>query len=245
MGALTPTATSEPRPLRADARRNRERILAAAREAFAEAGRDVQMPEVARAAGVGVGTLYRHFPAKEDLVLALVRDKVQAAIDIAREALTRDDPWEAIEWLVHQNAAKMAHSRGLRDAMSVIDFGDENPWNSERGAPPRRRGARPRARAPARSAADLTVDDWQALMCGLSAAIASGADPRARPTSSWTPYAAATSAFASRTVSRSKPAADKQRVINARRVMRKVVSSLRTAAAERARRLAATRPSWL
>ena len=81
MGALTPTVTSEPRPLRADARRNRERILAAAREAFAEAGRDVQMPEVARAAGVGVGTLYRHFPAKEDLVLALVRDKVQAAID--------------------------------------------------------------------------------------------------------------------------------------------------------------------
>src|SRR3954454_3860236 len=118
MATAASTATTEQRPQRADARRNRERILAAAREAFAEAGRDVQMPDVARAAGVGVGTLYRHFPAKEDLVRALVRDKVQAVIDTAREAQPRHDPWEAIEWLVHQNAVKMAHSRGLRDAMS-------------------------------------------------------------------------------------------------------------------------------
>ena len=177
MGALTPTVTSEPRPLRADARRNRERILAAAREAFAEAGRDVQMPEVARAAGVGVGTLYRHFPAKEDLVLALVLDKVQAAIVVAREALTHEDPWEAIEWLVHQTAAKMAQSRGLRDAMSIIDFGDENPWNSDEAR--RHAGAvLDRAREAGAIRADLTVDDWQALMCGLSAAIANGADPQ-------------------------------------------------------------------
>lgn len=175
MAASTSTSTTDARPLRADARRNRERILAAAREAFAEAGREVQMPDVARAAGVGVGTLYRHFPAKEDLVLALVRDKVQAGIDIAREALTRDDPWEAVEWLVHQNAAKMAHSRGLRDAMSVIHFGDENPWNTDEA---RRHAAAvlDRARDASAIRADLTVDDWQALMCGLSAAIASGAD---------------------------------------------------------------------
>src|SRR5690348_10005844 len=131
MATAASTATTEPRPQRADARRNRERILAAAREAFAKDGREVQMPDVARAAGVGVGTLYRHFPAKEDLVRALVQDKVQAAIETAREALTRDDPWEAIGWLVHQSAEKMAGSRGLRDAMSVMDFGDENPWNTE------------------------------------------------------------------------------------------------------------------
>jgi AcrR family transcriptional regulator len=170
------TSAVDPPPQRADARRNRERILAAARDAFALAGREVQMPDVARAAGVGVGTLYRHFPAKEDLVLALVRDKVEAAIDLGREALSRDDPWEAIEWLVHQNAANMAHSRGLRDAMSVIDFGDENPWNSDEA---RRCAAAVLDRARDASAidADLTVDDWQALMCGLSAAIATGADP--------------------------------------------------------------------
>ena len=175
MTGTIPSTATDPRPQRADARRNRERILVAARDAFAEAGRDVQMPDVARAAGVGVGTLYRHFPAKEDLVRALVRDKVQAGIETAREALTRDDPWEAIEWLVHQSAAKMASSRGLRDAMSVIDLGDENPWNTEEA---RRCAAAvlDRARKASAIRTDLTVDDWQALMCGLSAAIATGAD---------------------------------------------------------------------
>jgi AcrR family transcriptional regulator len=174
MASTTPTSATS-RPLRADARRNRERILAAARDVFAKAGRDVQMPEVARAAGVGVGTLYRHFPAKEDLVRALVRDKVQAGIETASEALARDDPWEAIEWLVNESAARMAVSRGLRDAMSVIDFGDENPWNTDEA---RRCAAAvlDRARDASAIRADLTVDDWQALMCGLSAAIATGAD---------------------------------------------------------------------
>ena len=175
MASTLPSSETEPRPQRADARRNHERILVAAREVFAEAGRDVQMPDVARAAGVGVGTLYRHFPAKEDLVRALVRDKVQAGIETAREALTRDDPWEAVEWLVHQSAAKMACSRGLRDAMSVIDFGDENPWNTDEA---RRCAAAvlDRARDASAIRADVTVDDWQALMCGLSASIANGAD---------------------------------------------------------------------
>src|SRR3954452_588831 len=122
MATAASTATTEPRPQRADARRNRERILAAAREVFAKDGREVQMPDVARAAGVGVGTLYRHFPAKEDLVRALVCDKVQATIDTAREALTREDPAEAMEWLVHQHAAKMAESGGLRAAVGGLDL---------------------------------------------------------------------------------------------------------------------------
>jgi AcrR family transcriptional regulator len=176
MTGSVPSPETAARPQRADARRNRERILVAARDSFAQAGRDVQMPDVARAAGVGVGTLYRHFPAKEDLVRALVRDKVEAGIETAREALTRDDPREAIEWLVHESAAKMAGSRGLRDAMSVMDFGDENPWNTEEA---RRCAAAvlDRARKASAIRSDLTVDDWQALMCGLSAAIATGADP--------------------------------------------------------------------
>src|SRR4051794_799514 len=176
MASAASTATTEPRPQRADARRNRERILGAAREVFAKDGREVQMPDVARAAGVGVGTLYRHFPAKEDLVRALVWDKVQATIDTARDALMREDPVEAMEWLVHQHAAKMAESRGLRDAMSGIDFGDDNPWNTDE---PRRCAGEFLDRACDAGAIrdDVTVDDWQALMCGLAAAIASGADP--------------------------------------------------------------------
>ena len=169
-----PTAV-EPRPLRADARRNRERILAASREAFAEEGRDVQMDEVAKVAGVGVGTLYRHFPTKEDLVLELVRESVRGCIARAREAVTRDDPGEALEWFARENAANMARNRGLRDAMGAIDFGDENPWNSDE-ARSAAEAVLERARAAKAIRDDITVDDWQALMCGLSASIANGAD---------------------------------------------------------------------
>jgi AcrR family transcriptional regulator len=176
-GHISAELTSvEPRPLRADARRNRVRILEAGRKAFAESGRDVQMDEVAQLAGVGVGTLYRHFPTKEDLVLELVRESVRGYLESARQALMRDDASEAVEWLVRDLAANMARNRGLRDAMSVIQFGDENPWQSDEvrshaGA------VLERARDAGAIEADITVDDWQALMCGLSAAIASGADP--------------------------------------------------------------------
>lgn len=169
-------AHDEPRPLRADARRNRERILEAGRQAFAERGRDVQMDEVAQLAGVGVGTLYRHFPTKEDLVLELVRESVRGCVESARQALGRDDAGEAIEWLVRDNAGNMARNRGLRDAMSVIEFGDENPWNDEE-ARSQAGAVLERARDANAVRGDLSVDDWQALMCGLSAAIASGADP--------------------------------------------------------------------
>jgi AcrR family transcriptional regulator len=176
-GQISGELTSvEPRPLRADARRNRVRILEAGRKAFAESGRDVQMDEVAQLAGVGVGTLYRHFPTKEDLVLELVRESVRGYLESARQALTRDDAREAVEWLVRDLAANMARNRGLRDAMSVIQFGGENPWQSDEvrshaGA------VLERARDAGAIEADITVDDWQALMCGLSAAIASGAEP--------------------------------------------------------------------
>src|ERR1700756_2007672 len=91
----TPRAAA-PRPLRADAARNRERVLAAAREAFAEYGRDAQMEDVARRAGVGVGTVYRHFATKEALVDALLETRFRQAMERAREALALEDPWEAV-----------------------------------------------------------------------------------------------------------------------------------------------------
>jgi AcrR family transcriptional regulator len=88
-------STTAPRPLRADARRNRERVLAAARATFAEFGLDAQMDDVAAGAGVGVGTVYRHFPTKEAVIEAVAAAGYAELCAIARESLDLDDPWEA------------------------------------------------------------------------------------------------------------------------------------------------------
>jgi AcrR family transcriptional regulator len=87
------------RPKRADARRNYEKVLAAAREAFAEGGESTALEEIARRAGVGIGTLYRHFPNRQALLEALYVDEVE---EVCRSAAQRegDDPWEALNgWL--------------------------------------------------------------------------------------------------------------------------------------------------
>ena len=166
----------ETRPQRADARRNRERILQAARTAFADRGQDVQMDEIAGRAGVGVGTVYRHFPTKEALVLELVRESVGGCIEAAAAALEHEDPWEAVESVVRDNAQNMARNRGLRDAMAGVDFPDDCPWEDSqlRG---HAAALIERAQSAGAMRAGITVDDYQALMCGLAAAIASGGDP--------------------------------------------------------------------
>jgi AcrR family transcriptional regulator len=94
------TATSDleslsPRPKRADARRNYEKVLAAAREAFAEGGEATSLEEIARRAEVGIGTLYRHFPNRQALLEALYVNEVE---ELARSAEQLDggDPWEAL-----------------------------------------------------------------------------------------------------------------------------------------------------
>ena len=166
----------ETRPQRADARRNRERILQAARTAFADRGQDVQMDEIAGRAGVGVGTVYRHFPTKEALVLELVRESVGGCIAGAAAALEREDPWEAVESVVRDNAQNMARNRGLRDAMAGVNFPDECPWEDAQ-LRSHAAGLIDRAQLAGVMRADITVDDYQALMCGLAAAIASGGDP--------------------------------------------------------------------
>jgi AcrR family transcriptional regulator len=166
----------EARPLRADARRNRERILHTARAAFADRGQDVQMDEIAERAGVGVGTVYRHFPTKEALVLELVRESVGGCIEAAAAALEREDPWEAVESVVRDNAQNMARNRGLRDAMAGVDFPDDCPWENSQ-LRDHAAALIERAQRAGAMRAGITVDDYQALMCGLAAAIASGGDP--------------------------------------------------------------------
>jgi AcrR family transcriptional regulator len=107
------------RPLRADARRNHERILESARVVFAQAGPDAQIDDVARHAGVGVGTVYRHFPTKEALLAELVRQKFRLFADRAREALAEDgEPFALIEGLMRRNAATAASDAGIQYALA-------------------------------------------------------------------------------------------------------------------------------
>jgi AcrR family transcriptional regulator len=103
--------------LRADARRNREAVIAAAKRLFADEGLEAQMPDVARVAKVGVGTVYRHFPTKEDLIAVLVAQRFQRLADKAREGLEAEDAWQGICEFIRFSAQIQANDRGLCEVM--------------------------------------------------------------------------------------------------------------------------------
>lgn len=86
--------------LRADARRNRKRIIVAAGELFARRGREAQMDEIAARSGLGMGTLYRHFPTKQALLTAMVGERFRGMADLARAAEQIPDPGEAFETIL-------------------------------------------------------------------------------------------------------------------------------------------------
>jgi AcrR family transcriptional regulator len=105
------------RALRADARRNRQAVIAAAKKLFADQGLDAQMPDVAKAANVGVGTVYRHFPTKDDLIAALVAERFERLAQKARDGLEAEDPWEGISDFIRYSARIQADDRGLCEVM--------------------------------------------------------------------------------------------------------------------------------
>jgi AcrR family transcriptional regulator len=127
---MTPVTKAKPAPpeetpqgervLRADARRNREAVIAAATELFAEQGVDAQMPDIAKAARVGVGTVYRHFPTKDDLIEALVEARFERIAERGREALkeANDDPWKAFCDYMRFSVELQANDRALSQAMA-------------------------------------------------------------------------------------------------------------------------------
>jgi AcrR family transcriptional regulator len=115
-------SVTEERPLRADARRNREAILRAARHIFAKHGSQAQIDDVAKRAKVGVGTVYRHFPTKEALFEALAADKFDRLAQYAEESMEIEDPWEALVTFLKQAAALQANDRALSEVFR--DHGD-------------------------------------------------------------------------------------------------------------------------
>jgi AcrR family transcriptional regulator len=104
------------RHLRADARRNRDRLLAAAHQAFRRDGVSASLDDVARSAGVGIGTLYRHFPAREDLIAALVNTDLERVAALADDLAT-DAADDGLERWLAELVAHTATYRGLADAV--------------------------------------------------------------------------------------------------------------------------------
>ncbi len=109
---------SSDRPLlRRDAECNRRRILAATRKLIAERGLDVGYEEIAREAAVGVGTVYRRFPTRDGLFYELFRDRIDAVVGIANEALAVADPWEGLCQFIWRDFELQSSDRGLREFM--------------------------------------------------------------------------------------------------------------------------------
>lgn len=169
------------RPLRADARRNRERVLAAATVVFAEQGAEASVAEIARRAGVGAGTLFRHFPTKHDLLLASLElgfDDVQAAV---AHAETLDDAWEALVHVITVCAEIQARDRAFLESVGPELFREPSLQrrNNERMA--HMEALVERARAAGLVRDDLRAEDLPFLIaavggatgkCGSGAAIA-------------------------------------------------------------------------
>ena len=165
------------RSTRADARRTRERIVEAARTAFAQQGPDAQIDDIARRAEVGVGTVYRHFPTKDALVAELIRLKLTALRDRARRKLDQGgDPGAAFRGFLQEQAEVIAKDAALQrmlwaeseEAMAPVAplFDEVNQAVGELIRRAKEAGA---------VRLDLEVDDVRTFMCGLGAIMAADA----------------------------------------------------------------------
>ncbi|MEO7094504.1 MAG: helix-turn-helix domain-containing protein [Polyangiales bacterium] len=115
-------ATREPTELRRDARENRARVLAIAKEAFATEGLALPIDDIAKRAGLGIGTLYRHFPTKQHLIAAIVEDRFIALADEAAALAAGPRPEDTFFVFLERLAAELANKRDLGDALAGFDL---------------------------------------------------------------------------------------------------------------------------
>jgi AcrR family transcriptional regulator len=177
MSTIPAPPTTE-RPLRADARRNREKIVNAARAIVAEQGAAAQIDDVAREAGVGVGTVYRHFPNKDALMGELVRMCVLECTAFARECAEIEDPWEAFAGLIRRSCERMSDDAAMRRTWQAAD--DEAFAYAADVKADLHEATEvliDRAHGQGTLRADFSIDDMGGLMCGLGAAIDAMPEP--------------------------------------------------------------------
>ncbi|MBV1854757.1 TetR/AcrR family transcriptional regulator [Catellatospora tritici] len=173
--------SAQDKPLRADAARNRARLLEAAEQVFAERGTGAPVEEVARAAGVGVGTAFRHFPTKESLLSAVYLARLERLGDRAAGLAEADDPVGALRTFFAETVEQAASKNALAEALSAAGV-DPRAAASATGARLREAlgGLLHRAQQ-AGVRPELTVADLMSLLIGASRAVEPlAADPAAR-----------------------------------------------------------------
>ena len=166
---MATATTADTKPRRADAVRNRARVIEAARKCMARNGLDVQMEEIAKKAGVGVGTVYRHFPTKDDLIDALAGDRFVRLAELADEALEVADPWEAFSDFMRKAAAIQTEDKALSEVLvsrpDTMRRAAESVNMLDRGARVIRRAQEAGAVRP-----DARPEDIPMVMCALAGA---------------------------------------------------------------------------
>jgi AcrR family transcriptional regulator len=162
--------------LRADAERNRQRILAAAREVFADHGIDVATEEVARCAGVGIGTVYRRYPTRGDLIAAAFETKMRAYAEAARQALADPDPWHGFCAYVERICAMQAGDRGFT-AVLTMTFPTSKQFEAQRdSAFTDFRTLVERAKASGKLRADFVTEDLPMFLMANAGVLTATAD---------------------------------------------------------------------
>jgi AcrR family transcriptional regulator len=161
--------STDQRTLRADARRNRERIMSSSRELFARDGPDAQMDEIAAHAGVGIGTVYRHFPTKEALLTEMVRVRFQEFAAIATLVEDTVDPRDALETVMRRSAEAVEGDVGFQLAMMGSD---QLEWEGIEEQKAVLAAVLTRIIGRAVSAGvvrdDFTFEDFGMVMCGIT-----------------------------------------------------------------------------
>jgi AcrR family transcriptional regulator len=170
--------TTTQRPLRADAQRNRDLLLAAAAAAFALDGGEVTLESIARAAGVGIGTLYRHFPTREALVDAAYRSELARLCDSVPDLLATQAPDAALRAWMDSFVDYMTTKRGMAEALRAVVASGGNPFAESRARLLGAIGALLAAGAAARLLRDdVNPDD---VLVGISGVSVLAAEPAQR-----------------------------------------------------------------